>query len=77
MATILATIRCWPAAPCSTEAETSTSSTRFSSRSSRNTLVKALPMREVTFQSIIRTSSPALYSRTSSNSMPWPRYTLR
>ena len=34
-------------------------------------------MREVTFQSIILTSSPALYSRTSSNSTPWPRYTLR
>jgi hypothetical protein len=32
-------------------------------------------MRAVTFQSIDRTSSPGSYSRTSSNSMPWPRKT--
>src|SRR5262252_4741891 len=29
-------------------------------------------MREVTFQSIVRMSSPGVYSRTSSNSMPRP-----
>ncbi len=29
-------------------------------------------MRAVTFQSIVRTSSPGAYSRTSANSMPRP-----
>src|SRR6476661_8051644 len=34
--------------------------------------MKGTPARAVTFQSMERTSSPALYSRTSSNSMPRP-----
>ena len=33
-------------------------------------------MRAVTFQSMLRISSPGWYSRTSWNSMPWPRNTL-
>src|SRR3954469_20901388 len=33
-------------------------------------------MRAVTFQSIVRTSSPGWYSRTSSKFMPWPLNTL-
>ena len=54
----------------------STSSMTVSSRSSTNFLMNGWPMRAVTFQSIARMSSPGTYSRTSSNSMPWPLKTL-
>src|SRR5882757_11309032 len=43
-----------------------------SSRSSVNFLTKGRPARAVTFQSMVRTSSPGVYSRTSSKSMPRP-----
>lgn len=43
-----------------------------SSRSSVNFFTKGRPARAVTFQSMVRTSSPGLYSRTSSKSMPRP-----
>ena len=42
------------------------------SRSSLNTLVCGFPDLAVTFQSIVRTSSPWLYSRTSAKSRPRP-----
>jgi hypothetical protein len=54
----------------------STTSMTVSSRSSTNFLMKGWPMRAVTFQSMVRMSSPGTYSRTSSNSMPWPLKTL-
>ena len=54
------------------EALTSTSRRMVSSRSSVNFLTKGWPARAVTFQSIMRTSSPGTYSRTSSKSMPRP-----
>ena len=47
------------------------------SRSSWCCRTKGVCMRAVTFQSIVRISSPGWYSRTSSNSMPRPRNTLR
>src|SRR5262245_58160121 len=43
-----------------------------SSRCSTNFLTYGRPMRAVTFQSIARMSSPARYSRTSTNSRPVP-----
>ena len=43
-----------------------------SSRSSLNRFMKGCPVRAVTFQSMVRTSSPGTYGRTSSNSTPWP-----
>ena len=43
-----------------------------SSRSSVNFFTNGRPVRAVTFQSIVRTSSPGTYSRTSSKSMPRP-----
>ena len=43
-----------------------------SSRSSLKRLMYGTPVRAVTFQSIERTSSPAMYGRTSSNSTPCP-----
>ncbi len=46
-----------------------------SSRSSRNFFTNGRPARAVTFQSMLRTSSPGTYSRTSSKSMPLPRKT--
>ncbi len=58
------------------EAETSTKSITVSSRSSQKRLINGVPVRAVTFQSIVRMSSPGWYSRTSSNSMPRPRNTL-
>src|SRR6202166_1732793 len=54
------------------EALISTSNRIVSSRSSVNFLTKGRPARAVTFQSMVRTSSPGLYSRTSSKSMPRP-----
>src|SRR6267154_6796492 len=50
----------------------STSRKMVSSRSSVNFLTKGRPARAVTFQSMVRTSSPGVYSRTSSKSMPRP-----
>ena len=58
------------------EALRSTRNMTVSSRSSRNCLMKGLPARAVTFQSMLRTSSPTWYSRTSSNSIPRPLKTL-
>src|SRR6202041_3197327 len=50
----------------------STSRKMVSSRSSVNFLTNGRPARAVTFQSMVRTSSPGLYSRPSSKSMPRP-----
>ena len=50
----------------------STASITVSSRSSSKSLTKGSPVRAVTFQSMVRTSSPGTYSRTSRNSMPVP-----
>src|SRR5712691_8748808 len=49
----------------------------LSSRSSRYFLMYGVFIRAVTFQSMLRMSSPASYSRTSSKSRPDPRNTLR
>src|SRR6266568_7964785 len=49
----------------------------LSSRSSRYFLMYGAFMRAVTFQSMLRISSPGSYSRTSSKSSPEPRKTLR
>src|SRR5258706_5689241 len=49
----------------------------LSSRSSRYFLMYGAFIRAVTFQSILRISSPGSYSRTSSKSRPEPRKTLR
>src|SRR5208282_1010456 len=54
------------------EALMSTSKKMVSSRSSVNFFTKVRPARAVTFQSIVRTSSPGVYSRTSSKSIPRP-----
>ena len=58
------------AEPKSPDAETSTRSQTTSSRSSWNCLTNGRPARAVTFQSMVRTSSPGTYSRTLSKSMP-------
>ena len=58
--------------PKASEPDRSTASITVSSRSSRNTLTCGSPTRALTFQSIERTSSPYMYGRTSSNSMPRP-----
>ncbi len=63
--------------PNSSDADTSTTSMTVSSRSSTKRLTCGSPVRAVTFQSIVRTSSPGTYGRTSSNSMPRPRNTDR
>ena len=47
-----------PAVPKSPEALTSTTSITVSSRSSSNTLTNGSPVRAVTFQSMLRMSSP-------------------
>src|SRR6185503_7007615 len=62
----------WRFVPKSPDADTSTSSSTVSSRSSTCFLTYGCPMREVTFQSRVRTSSPHWYSRTSLNSIPRP-----
>src|SRR5438874_2107347 len=49
----------------------------LSSRSSRYFLMYGAFIRAVTFQSMLRISSPGSYSRTSSKSSPEPRKTLR
>src|SRR5437899_797713 len=49
----------------------------LSSRSSRYFLMYGRLIRAVTFQSMVRISSPGSYSRTSSKSRPRPRKTLR
>ena len=58
--------------PKSPEREMSTSSTTVSSRSSSNTFTYGARIRAVTFQSMLRTSSPHWYSRTSLKAMPRP-----
>ena len=63
--------------PKSPEALTSTASMTVNSRSSVNFFTNGCPIRAVTFQSIVRTSSPGWYSRTSSKFMPRPLKTLR
>lgn len=55
----------------------STTNTIARSRSSSNSLTKGLFIRAVTFQSIHRTSSPTIYSRTPEKAMPCPRNRLR
>src|SRR5665213_3305444 len=65
------------AEPKFSDALTSTSNKMVSSRSSVNFFTKAWPVRAVTFQSMVRTSSPGTYSRTSSKSMPRPLKTER
>src|SRR2546430_12843341 len=55
----------------------STTSRSVISRSSWNVFTKGCPIRADTFQSMARKSSPCWYSRTSANSMPWPRKTER
>src|SRR5262245_47167384 len=51
---------------------TSTARSTVNSRSSTKRLMNGAPMRAVTFQSMVRTSSPGWYSRTSSNDRPVP-----
>ena len=53
-------------------AERSTTSITVISRSSTKTFTKVSFMRAETFQSIVRTSSPGWYGRTSRNASPWP-----
>src|SRR6516165_10860744 len=55
----------------------STAMMTVSSRSSQNVFTKGVPVRAVTFQSMLRISSPGTYSRTASNSIPRPLKTLR
>ena len=62
--------------PNSPEALRSTANSTVSSRSSTNRLMNGLPVRAVTFQSMVRMSSPGMYSRTSSNCIPRPLNTL-
>src|SRR5665811_851049 len=59
--------------PCDAERSRSRSTVR--SRSSVYFLTCGTPVRAVTFQSIVLTSSPGTYSRTSENSIPRPRKT--
>ena len=61
-----------PLVPKSREPLTSTSSITVSSRSSSKTLTYGARSRAVTFQSILRTSSPYWYSRTSLKAIPLP-----
>src|SRR6185437_6947925 len=63
--------------PKRSEPDTSTASITVSSRSSMYRLTYGRCMRAVTFQSMLRTSSPAWYSRTSANSIPCPLNTER
>jgi hypothetical protein len=58
--------------PKASEPETSTSRRRVRSRSSTYFFTYGEPRRAVTFQSMVRGSSPGSYSRTSANSMPRP-----
>ena len=62
--------------PKSPDALTSTMSRSVSSRSSTNFFTNGRPARAVTFQSMVRTSSPGTYSRTASKFMPRPLKTL-
>ena len=61
-----------PPVPKLPEPLTSTSRTTVSSRSSSNTFTNGAPARAVTFQSMLRMSSPYWYSRTSAKLMPRP-----
>src|SRR5688572_29063901 len=65
-----------PWVPKRVEALPSTARITVSSRSSTKRLTNGVPRRAVTFQSIVRTSSPGWYSRTSLNSTPRPLKTL-
>ena len=65
------------AEPKRDDADTSTASTAVSSRSSRKRFTNGRPRRCVTFQSMSRTSSPGMYSRRSSKSMPRPLKPLK
>ena len=58
--------------PIANDRDRSTANITVNSRSSRNTFTCGSPARALTFQSIERTSSPNIYGRTSSNSMPRP-----
>ena len=60
------------ALPNRPEADASTTSITVSSRSSVNFFTNGCPILAETFQSIVRTSSPGSYSRTSANSTPRP-----
>ena len=63
--------------PKANERETSSRKSTVCSRSSTNFLTCRSPVREVTFQSTERMSSPGAYSRTSENSIPCPLKVLR
>ena len=54
------------------DALTSMSKNTVSSRSSSNTFTWGVPVRAVTFQSMVLTSSPAWYSRFSAKAIPRP-----
>lgn len=58
--------------PNDIDPETSTAMSTVRSRSSTNCFTCGTPLRAVTFQSIVRMSSPGWYSRTCANSMPRP-----
>ena len=60
------------ALPKLSDADTSTTSSSVCSRSSSNSFTCGSPVRADTFQSIVRTSSPIWYGRTSANSIPRP-----
>ncbi len=60
------------ALPNDSLADTSTTRSSVCSRSSSNSLTYGSPVRAETFQSIVRTSSPIWYGRTSANSIPRP-----
>ena len=62
----------WCTVPNSPEELASTMSITVNSRSSSNIFTNGCPIRAVTFQSTVRTSSPGWYSRTSANSIPLP-----
>ena len=63
--------------PNEPDAEISTAKITVGSRSSQNVFTKGVPARALTFQSMLRISSPGTYSRTASNSIPRPLKTLR
>ena len=54
------------------EPDTSTAIITVRSRSSTNCFTCGTPLRAVTFQSMVRMSSPGMYSRTCANSIPCP-----
>ena len=58
--------------PIAFDALMSTIKNTVNSRSSSNTFTKGAPIRAVTFQSIVRISSPCWYARFSANAIPRP-----